>query len=218
MRPGRVSLPTDGRRAGGDRAVPWTRSKEALAQHVSCKIDPVRLIGQEEHLKRYVVEYHCADQPAGGDRFHSVAREIRIPTNPWTAPRRRCRRFPHPHVNAMIRAEPGREPWPTSRASRGNRVGSTRLQHLARPRCGVVTCHGCHSELQPFDVLRVNMIAGDGHDPPGSRANSSTVPGRGLGCGCCETGASLAVEPSRSTSRYWRQPARSRPHHPARSR
>jgi hypothetical protein len=43
--------------------------KEALAQHVSCKIDPIRLVGQEEHLKRYVVEYHCADQPAAGIAF-----------------------------------------------------------------------------------------------------------------------------------------------------
>ena len=38
--------------------------KAALARHVSCKIDPVRLIGQEEHLKRYVVEYRCADAAA----------------------------------------------------------------------------------------------------------------------------------------------------------
>lgn len=40
--------------------------KEALAQHgVSCQIGQVRLIGQEDHLKRYVVEYRCADQAAG---------------------------------------------------------------------------------------------------------------------------------------------------------
>jgi hypothetical protein len=39
--------------------------KSALAQHgVSCKIDQLRMIGQEDHLKRYVVEYRCADQPA----------------------------------------------------------------------------------------------------------------------------------------------------------
>jgi hypothetical protein len=43
--------------------------KEVLAPHVSCKIDPIRLVGQEEHLKRYVVEYHCADQPAAGIAF-----------------------------------------------------------------------------------------------------------------------------------------------------
>ena len=37
----------------------------ALAQHgVSCNIDQIRMIGQEDHLKRYVVEYRCADQPA----------------------------------------------------------------------------------------------------------------------------------------------------------
>jgi hypothetical protein len=39
--------------------------KVALAQHgVSCKVDPLRMIGQEDHLKRYVVEYRCADQAA----------------------------------------------------------------------------------------------------------------------------------------------------------
>jgi hypothetical protein len=38
--------------------------KTALAQHgVSCRIDPIRLIGQEDNRKRYVVEYRCADQP-----------------------------------------------------------------------------------------------------------------------------------------------------------
>jgi len=40
--------------------------KSALAQHgVSCSIAQIRMIGQETHLKRYVVEYRCADQPAG---------------------------------------------------------------------------------------------------------------------------------------------------------
>jgi hypothetical protein len=44
--------------------------KTALAQHgVTCKIDPIRLIGQEDHLKRYVVEYRCADSPSGGIAF-----------------------------------------------------------------------------------------------------------------------------------------------------
>jgi hypothetical protein len=43
--------------------------KQALGQHLSCKIDPIRLVGQEEHLKRWVVEYHCADQPAAGIAF-----------------------------------------------------------------------------------------------------------------------------------------------------
>jgi len=39
--------------------------KAALAQHgVPCKVDPIRMIGQEDHLKRYVVEYRCADQTA----------------------------------------------------------------------------------------------------------------------------------------------------------
>jgi hypothetical protein len=40
--------------------------KGALAQHgVSCKIDQIRMIGQEDNRKRYVVEYRCADQAAG---------------------------------------------------------------------------------------------------------------------------------------------------------
>ena len=44
--------------------------KTALAQHgVSCRIDPIRMIGQEDHLKRYVVEYRCADQAAGTVAF-----------------------------------------------------------------------------------------------------------------------------------------------------
>jgi hypothetical protein len=38
---------------------------DALAQHgVSCRIDQIRMIGQEDNRKRYVVEYRCADQPA----------------------------------------------------------------------------------------------------------------------------------------------------------
>jgi hypothetical protein len=40
--------------------------KSALAQHgVSCQIGQIRLIGQEDNRKRYVVEYRCADQSAG---------------------------------------------------------------------------------------------------------------------------------------------------------
>lgn len=40
--------------------------KAALAQHgVSCKIEQIQLVGQEEQRKRYVVEYRCADQAAG---------------------------------------------------------------------------------------------------------------------------------------------------------
>jgi hypothetical protein len=37
--------------------------KEALARNaVTCNIGQLRLVGQEDHLKRYVVEYRCADQ------------------------------------------------------------------------------------------------------------------------------------------------------------
>ncbi len=40
--------------------------KSSLAQHgVSCNIAQIRMIGQETHLKRYVVEYRCEDQPMG---------------------------------------------------------------------------------------------------------------------------------------------------------
>jgi hypothetical protein len=40
--------------------------KAALARNgVSCRVDQVRMIGQEDHRKRYVVEYRCADQPGG---------------------------------------------------------------------------------------------------------------------------------------------------------
>ncbi len=44
--------------------------KSALAQHgVACPIDQIRMIGQEDHQKRYVVEYLCADQSAGRVAF-----------------------------------------------------------------------------------------------------------------------------------------------------
>jgi hypothetical protein len=44
--------------------------KSALAQHgVSCTIDQIRMIGQEDHRKRYVVEYLCAAPGAGGIAF-----------------------------------------------------------------------------------------------------------------------------------------------------
>ena len=44
--------------------------KSALAQNgVGCNVSQLRLIGQEDHLKRYVVEYLCADQPAGAVAF-----------------------------------------------------------------------------------------------------------------------------------------------------
>jgi hypothetical protein len=44
--------------------------KEALARNgVSCSIGQIRVIGQEEHLKRYVVEYLCVDQAIGTVAF-----------------------------------------------------------------------------------------------------------------------------------------------------
>ncbi|HEY2780415.1 MAG TPA: hypothetical protein VGI90_06565 [Steroidobacteraceae bacterium] len=40
--------------------------KDALAHNgVACSIAQIRVIGQEEHLKRYVVEYLCADKATG---------------------------------------------------------------------------------------------------------------------------------------------------------
>ncbi len=44
--------------------------KGALAEHgVGCKIDQLRLIGQEDTRKRYVVEYRCSDQAASRVAF-----------------------------------------------------------------------------------------------------------------------------------------------------
>lgn len=54
--------------------------KDVLAQKgVACNIGQLRLIGQEDHLKRYVVEYRCADQPAGKVAFLPLAGN----TNPY---------------------------------------------------------------------------------------------------------------------------------------
>jgi hypothetical protein len=48
--------------------------KEALAQNgVKCDIAQIRLIGQEDHLKRYVVEYMCANQAASAIAFIPLA-------------------------------------------------------------------------------------------------------------------------------------------------
>jgi hypothetical protein len=48
--------------------------KSALAQRgVSCAIDQLRMIGQEDHLKRYVVEYRCAGQSASLIAFIPLA-------------------------------------------------------------------------------------------------------------------------------------------------
>jgi|SRR5882757_7900976 len=48
--------------------------KDALAhQGVSCNIGQIRLVGQEDHLKRYVVEYLCSDQASGVVAFIPLA-------------------------------------------------------------------------------------------------------------------------------------------------
>ena len=53
-----------------DEPVTLASLKSALAQNgVSCNVSQLRLIGQEDHLKRYVVEYLCADQPTGAVAF-----------------------------------------------------------------------------------------------------------------------------------------------------
>lgn len=44
--------------------------KDALVRNgVTCNIGQIRLIGQEDHLKRYVIEYLCADQAGGRVAF-----------------------------------------------------------------------------------------------------------------------------------------------------
>jgi len=54
--------------------------KSLLAQHgVSCNIEQIRMIGQETHLKRYVVEYRCADQATAMVAFLPLAGN----TNPY---------------------------------------------------------------------------------------------------------------------------------------
>ena len=55
--------------AADDDNVTLDTLKQALAQHLSCKIGPIRLIGQEDHLKRYVVEYRCSEPASGGIAF-----------------------------------------------------------------------------------------------------------------------------------------------------
>ena len=55
--------------------------KQALAQHLSCKVGPVRLIGQEDHLKRYVVEYRCTEPSSAGIAFLPLPGN----TNPYQA-------------------------------------------------------------------------------------------------------------------------------------
>ena len=60
----------------GPAEVPVTLQtfKEALAQNgVSCNIGQIRLVGQEDHLKRYVVEYVCADQSTDRVAFLPLA-------------------------------------------------------------------------------------------------------------------------------------------------
>jgi hypothetical protein len=48
--------------------------KEALARNgVACDIGQIRLIGQEDHLKRYVVEYICTNQPKSAIAFIPLA-------------------------------------------------------------------------------------------------------------------------------------------------
>jgi hypothetical protein len=65
-----------------DAPVTTEALKEALARNgVSCSIAQIRVVGQEQHLKRYVVEYLCADQTTGKVAF------VPLPgnTNPFEA-------------------------------------------------------------------------------------------------------------------------------------
>ena len=53
-----------------DAPVTTETLKEALARNgVNCSIAQIRVVGQEQHLKRYVVEYLCADQAMGKVAF-----------------------------------------------------------------------------------------------------------------------------------------------------
>ncbi len=57
-----------------EAAVTLQTFKEALARNgVACDIGQLRLIGQEDHLKRYVVEYICANQPKSAIAFIPLA-------------------------------------------------------------------------------------------------------------------------------------------------
>jgi len=56
--------------SSGDEPVTLATLKNALAQNgVGCNVAQLHLIGQEDHLKRYVVEYLCADQRMGAVAF-----------------------------------------------------------------------------------------------------------------------------------------------------
>lgn len=56
--------------SSGDEPVTLATLKSALAQNgVGCNVAQLRLIGQEDHLKRYVVEYLCAGQSVGAVAF-----------------------------------------------------------------------------------------------------------------------------------------------------
>jgi hypothetical protein len=53
-----------------DAPVTTETLKDALARNgVNCSIAQIRVVGQEQHLKRYVVEYLCADQATGKVAF-----------------------------------------------------------------------------------------------------------------------------------------------------
>jgi hypothetical protein len=57
-----------------EAAVTLQTFKEALAHNgVACDIGQIRLIGQEDHLKRYVVEYECANQAKSAIAFIPLA-------------------------------------------------------------------------------------------------------------------------------------------------
>jgi hypothetical protein len=57
-----------------EEAVTMQTLKEALARNgVTCAIGQIRLIGQEDHLKRYVVEYACGDRGAAAVAFIPLA-------------------------------------------------------------------------------------------------------------------------------------------------
>jgi hypothetical protein len=57
-----------------EAAVTLQTFKEALARNgVTCNIGQIRLIGQEDNLKRYAVEYLCADRASAAVAFIPLA-------------------------------------------------------------------------------------------------------------------------------------------------
>jgi hypothetical protein len=98
--------------------------KSALVQNeTACNVEQTRLIGQEDHRKRYVLEYLCAGRPAPQVAFIPLG-TMPIPTSPWIA---------MPLRKAAFNASSGRRAsgW---YAARQKRVVLIQSRHPARRR------------------------------------------------------------------------------------